>query len=66
MPVLWTANVFNGSDAAYIRVHLSTVALKIENGVAQFDMEFSDMQTLRDMLNLALERKGPVNSQPPT
>lgn len=56
MSILWMANVMT-DDAAYIRVHLSTVEVKIVNGVAQFDMIRQDMEALRDVLSLALDRK---------
>lgn len=55
MPILWTANVMT-DDAAYIRVHLATVEVKIVNGVAQFDMIRQDMETLHDVLSVALGR----------
>lgn len=55
MPTLWTAKVMP-DDAAYIRVHLSTVEVKIVNGVAQLDMIREDAVALHDVLSVALGR----------
>lgn len=53
MPILWNANVMK-DGAAYIRVPLKTVDVKIINGVAQLDMVRQDVEALRDVLSVAL------------